>query len=398
MRIPISQQIGIGLVLLLIMQVILFLVIVFDVGEYRHNALVLNTYVVPSGNLLNSIESQLLENLADCFQYSVNGVTSHRQECTEGMLVVQERQNALAALQQYAPQGADKHQAAAANLQGVIQLIDRQLNIVIQRRDVGETIDPVAFSVEIDQYEDQLREAIAPLAAMLDADNQLALQETQADPLIVPGTISVITFLLASGMLFFLIRPIVQRLRRLQHAALQISAGSQAKQLMVEGNDEITDLTIALNSMLQQIDRQQHILHERAEVLSQANQTQEHLLATVQSLAVPAIPVGPQTLALPLMGVLDAKRIEQITQKLLDTVHRSRARMVLIDVTGLVLADQTVAHFLIDTTTSLKLLGSHTAITGMSANLAQTLVELNAGTQQLQVFATLHEGIAASTR
>jgi anti-anti-sigma regulatory factor/HAMP domain-containing protein len=398
MRLPISQKIGIGLVLLLIMQVILFLVIVFDVGEYRRNALLLNTYIVPSSNLLSDIEAQQFENLADSFHYGVTGVVDHRNERAIGMQIVQEQLNQLAGLQQYAPQGVAEHQVAVDTLRAGIQSMDRQIDSTLQRRDAGETIDLVAFSAEIDQQEDVLREALAPLAAMVATDNQMALQETQADPLIVPGTISVITFLLVIGILIIVIHPIVQRLRRLQHAATQITTGSQTKQLAVEGNDEIADLALALNTMLQQIDQQQQTLHERTEVLSQANQNQEYLLATVQSLTVPAIPVGPQTLALPLMGVLDAKRIDQITQKLLDTVYRSRARMVLIDVTGLVLADQTVARFLVDITSSLKLLGSHTAITGLNASLAQTLVELNAGTQHLQVFATLREGIADSSR
>ena len=88
--------------------------------------------------------------------------------------------------------------------------------------------------------------------------------------------------------------------------------------------------------------------------------------------------------------------MQQIIEELLATVHREKANTVLIDVTGLAIVDQAAARFLMQLVTSVTLLGAHGALTGINANLAQTLVALNIDLRKIQVYPTLREGITAS--
>ena len=83
-------------------------------------------------------------------------------------------------------------------------------------------------------------------------------------------------------------------------------------------------------------------------------------------------------LALPLAGNFDLQRSIIVREKLLDAVAATRARDVVIDVTGLGMIDDLTANELVRLTSSLALLGARAYLTGISAANAQTMVSSDA--------------------
>jgi anti-anti-sigma factor len=76
----------------------------------------------------------------------------------------------------------------------------------------------------------------------------------------------------------------------------------------------------------------------------------------------------------PIVGHLDPRRAEALMVRLLSVVHEQRARMIVLDIGGVSLVDTSVAGALLQTTQSLRLLGCAVALSGISANVAATLV------------------------
>jgi rsbT co-antagonist protein RsbR len=111
-----------------------------------------------------------------------------------------------------------------------------------------------------------------------------------------------------------------------------------------------------------------------SEKLRQTVDQQAVLLKTVQELEVPVIPLLPGLLTLPLVGHVDSDRAQQITETLLQSVHLHRAHTVIIDVTGLSLMDSAVAQALTKAAQGVRLLGAQVVFSGISAEMAQTLV------------------------
>ena len=54
----------------------------------------------------------------------------------------------------------------------------------------------------------------------------------------------------------------------------------------------------------------------------------------IQELSTPVLPVRERLLILPIIGVLDADRVRQLTAQLLTAIRTHRARVVVMDVTG----------------------------------------------------------------
>jgi rsbT co-antagonist protein RsbR len=98
--------------------------------------------------------------------------------------------------------------------------------------------------------------------------------------------------------------------------------------------------------------------------------------AALRELSTPVIRVYDRVLLLPLVGTIDTVRAHQIMETLLTRVVAEQARAVIIDIAGVPVVDTKVADHLLKTTSAVRLLGADTILTGISAHVARTMVQL----------------------
>lgn len=113
----------------------------------------------------------------------------------------------------------------------------------------------------------------------------------------------------------------------------------------------------------------------------------------LSELAVPIIRVWKNILLCPLVGTLDSERAQTMAEKLLQMTSESRARYVIIDVTGISIIDTIVGGFLIELFKAIKLLGSDVILTGIKPNIAHTLVKLGIDFNMINVKRDLESGL-----
>jgi anti-anti-sigma factor len=94
----------------------------------------------------------------------------------------------------------------------------------------------------------------------------------------------------------------------------------------------------------------------------------------IRQLSTPVLQLRPGLLILPMVGALDRDRLAQMRTLLLRAVHERRARAIVVDVTGVPEIDSVAANQLIGSVTSARMMGAETIISGLSAEIAQTLV------------------------
>jgi PAS domain S-box-containing protein len=109
-------------------------------------------------------------------------------------------------------------------------------------------------------------------------------------------------------------------------------------------------------------------------------QVQQQLIAAqqqaIRDLTTPIIPLLEGIILLPLIGTLDAVRVQQMTRALLAGVGQYRAKIVILDITGVPTVDEEVAIGLDRVIQAVRLKGGRTIITGISDTVAETVVEL----------------------
>jgi rsbT co-antagonist protein RsbR len=113
---------------------------------------------------------------------------------------------------------------------------------------------------------------------------------------------------------------------------------------------------------------------EQVAALRTQNEEQRRLLDLIATLEIPAVALADNVLLAPIVGHLDSRRAKMLTARLLEEVHQRRARLVILDITGVQGVDTMVAKALLDTAQALRLLGCQVTLSGVSASTAMTLV------------------------
>jgi rsbT co-antagonist protein RsbR len=113
----------------------------------------------------------------------------------------------------------------------------------------------------------------------------------------------------------------------------------------------------------------------------------------IRELSTPVIRVHRGVLLLPLVGTVDSHRAEQIMETLLTRVVEEQARVVIVDIAGVAVVDTKVADHLLKTTEAVRLLGARTILTGISAQVARTIVQLGVEISSMDTRARLEDGI-----
>jgi rsbT co-antagonist protein RsbR len=132
---------------------------------------------------------------------------------------------------------------------------------------------------------------------------------------------------------------------------------------------------------------------ERAELHARVIEAQRYALREVST---PLIPIADGIVAMPLIGVIDEQRAEQMMSVLLEGVSSHRAETVILDITGVQDVDTEVAGVFIRAAQAVRLLGAQVMLTGVKPRIAATLVNMAVDLRGIRTLGSLQAGIAAA--
>ena len=191
------------------------------------------------------------------------------------------------------------------------------------------------------------------------------------------------------------------RLKRIEDVLACVAQGDFASRLeLSEHEDELTNLELGINFLIVDL-RQQALANKEKEdaLLSQQRELEAKLVtidqqaAAIRELSTPVIEVWEDILVLPIVGVVDTLRSLEIMNDLLKAVVETRAKCVIIDVTGVQIVDTKTADYLVKVVSAAGLLGARCVLTGLSPAVAQTLVEIGAELRDVRTLRNLKAGL-----
>jgi rsbT co-antagonist protein RsbR len=116
----------------------------------------------------------------------------------------------------------------------------------------------------------------------------------------------------------------------------------------------------------------------------------------LNALSSPVIRIWDGILVAPLMGELDPERAAAVRERVLEAVMKTRARAVLVDITGLTVTDENLASEILRIVKSVRLIGAETMLVGISPQGARALAAIHVNLGDIRSFATLHDGLRAA--
>lgn len=179
-------------------------------------------------------------------------------------------------------------------------------------------------------------------------------------------------------------RAIDQALRAQQESATQLQRVNELLAEQQRLNQELAE------SMAATHDRDAQIQHEQAR--------QQELRRAVAQMSAPVVPILPGVVVVPLVGIFDASRLTDFSATLLAGIAEHRARIAVLDLTGVQSMDETIGQALVQAVASSRLLGTQVLVVGISPEGAQVLVSLGVDLDVLHPMANLQAAVQYAIR
>ncbi|WP_026464031.1 STAS domain-containing protein [Adhaeribacter aquaticus] len=109
----------------------------------------------------------------------------------------------------------------------------------------------------------------------------------------------------------------------------------------------------------------------------------------INEISTPVIRVWDGILALPIIGTLDSARTQIVMENLLQMIVETGSRIAILDISGVPTVDSLVAQHLIKTVSATRLMGAECIISGIRAEIAQTIVHLGIDLSNINTKASL---------
>ena len=139
--------------------------------------------------------------------------------------------------------------------------------------------------------------------------------------------------------------------------------------------------------------RESLIISGEVYATAREDKVEDEFRGLIRRLSTPVIRVWDEVQVLPLIGVIDSTRAQQMTEQLLERIVDEQARVVIIDITGVPTVDTAVADHLLKTAKAAGLVGARAILVGISPQVAQTLVRLGVSLAGIETYADMRSGL-----
>lgn len=189
------------------------------------------------------------------------------------------------------------------------------------------------------------------------------------------------------------IKNLDKRIETIEKVIAVAAGGDFAAEIPVEEVDVLTSVETGINLLISDLGDEVRQSQKRADELQDKLDLIEQQRQAIEELSTPIIKIWDRVLVLPLIGALDTRRSQKLTESLLTEIATSQVKVTILDITGVPTVDSAVANHLLKTVASVRLLGAECVITGIRPEVAQTIVHLGVDLSEVETLSTLSEGL-----
>lgn len=137
------------------------------------------------------------------------------------------------------------------------------------------------------------------------------------------------------------------------------------------------------------------VIETYSNVVSEAVSAQSRAL---MEMSTPVTQIWEGILMLPVVGIIDSKRAQEIMATTLSKISETQAQVFIMDISGVAVVDTQVANHMIQVTKATRLMGCESTISGLSPSIAETIVQLGIDVGKVKTTATLKDALSSAFR
>lgn len=116
----------------------------------------------------------------------------------------------------------------------------------------------------------------------------------------------------------------------------------------------------------------------------------------VMSMSTPVTEIWDGILLLPIVGIVDSRRSEDIMNAVLESIKTTKAKDFILDISGVGVVDTAVANYLISITKATALMGCRSTISGISPSISKTIVQLGIEIGDVNTTSTMMDALSSA--
>jgi rsbT co-antagonist protein RsbR len=128
------------------------------------------------------------------------------------------------------------------------------------------------------------------------------------------------------------------------------------------------------------VDKRDQLINEQSQV--------------VMAMSTPVTEIWDGILLLPIVGIVDSRRSEDIMNAVLEAVKTTKAREFILDISGVGVVDTAVANYLISITKATSLMGCRSTISGISPAISKTIIHLGVNIGEVNTTSTMMDALS----
>lgn len=211
------------------------------------------------------------------------------------------------------------------------------------------------------------------------------------------------------------IEQIEQRLQALEQTLANAAAGD-FREIEVRHDDGLAAVELGVNIVLDDLNAQisqtaeanreldrkvvarTRELQEKLDYITGQNELIQRQRDAISELSTPVLQLWDEVIAMPVIGVVDSYRSEEIMDRLLASIEAGGARFAILDITGVEVVDTTTADHLAKVVHAARLLGTECILCGIGPAVALTLASLGVDFEVMQTQRNLQHALKACLR
>lgn len=137
------------------------------------------------------------------------------------------------------------------------------------------------------------------------------------------------------------------------------------------------------------------VIESYSKVINESISAQSQAL---MEMSTPVTQIWEGILMLPVVGIIDSKRAQEIMATTLAKISETQAQVFIMDISGVAVVDTQVANHMIQITKATRLMGCESTISGLSPSIAETIVQLGIDVGKVRTTATLKDALSSAFR
>lgn len=408
-----TGKLGVSIGVYLLVLIIVAAYALASILTLRRDVDFLGTVVLSSVQQSDLYRSTVIRAAGEASVFAAAGIADEYDEALEALEV------SRASLAQPDPllKGEEHHhEPHVQNVQTENSFYDERLHLLSEIESLITAL-PTADEVQREQIVEEIEdweEAHEELEERIDALITEELATTMADvnrqqsaSIASIGSLLAVCTLFSGIILISVHRLVAQPLQQLSATTTRVARGDFSSKMTVTNADEVGALQQNFNTMTTMLAQQTRDLAQQIQDLDVARMTAEAAQAEVanqlttitaqhdiiREMSVPVLPVSRETLVMPLVGALDSARLAQVQEQALGRLEATRARRLLLDITGVPVVDSQVAQGLISVVQAARLLGAEVSLVGIRPEVAQAIVGLGLNLGSIRTHSDLQSAL-----